>query len=855
MKRISGSKRSTTRFIVESDPHAISKESLNFEIRSSHRRSSADKAVIPKLSIGRVHSHAPPTINFQVEKGRDTGKTPKQTFSKLLQGGNKLSFHDIRKSLNAKSRSMVLEYGLVPETCSQWKSEDVTRFTGEMWQHGSSRVTDTAINIPTEETCEVLWSEANSRAVLCGDLSLAALEDLWPWPWLSPDLNTLDYVSNEVRPTTFSFQEQLHVYPLLPLSHTLQSYIRSVKLLVRPERLRHIEKLLNNFEKTSGQGFQNDIIREFSTVNLSDDSMSMYWLPRLVPSVTQCLTRLEAPLANSAILFSAMWDLWPAREDSQIERAIVIIELVAEFARLVYSERLSVFKDDSGFPLCNHQFRKLFSSSKIPGIPSDATHCFFKTIYEPLKRSTPKHIVVVCRGQMFRLEIILDDFSTVTTQELRESLMEIVTTAEENSSTSVSGVGILTSIDRDEWSETRVHLMTLSENNRDCLQTLEECMFVLTLEHMKSRGTDRLVNEAVFADGCNRWYDKGLSFYMYQNGLLTVNVCSSIVDNSVVNTLLRFIHIRILEDAERWDDEVYRKSGRVSRCVSMEGLFHAKTLSQISELVLVQEEHSELDVPSASQSCTTHLRPLIFDLDDSLVKRILDAEMSFDCLSENLSSSLCQFQGFEIDLLEDRKINIDAFAHLALQLTFLKMYFRPPAVGSKVSIRRFYHAHFETMITTTAESLAWCNEMLKPDASVADKKRLFLEAAKKHAQQLEEVRSGLGCFHHLSALREIAAAAGDHSSVATLDTLSEQPAGSPESLDISCEGCETHDCLSVAVVVPPSVSSYGVGYVLAKSRALFSVCSWKSCPSTCAENFSWSLHTCLEQLQKLLYQS
>ena len=847
--RDTGIIHSTTRFMLDSDTVVGARDKQRFELRSSHRRSSftGGREIAPELSHGHSRD-ADRTIKFEVEKDGKMGKTPKQTLNSICPRSNRISLLDVKKSLELKSQSMIAT-GIPSLTAA---IDQVTRFTGDLSVEGSSGYTDTGIEITLSEIRGLLSTPGTSCHVTCGDCSALNTEGIWPWPWLSPSLNSSKYISSSAEPTTFKFQENLQVYPFLPICDTAHTFIRNVRLFIRPEQFIRVDALLKDFSKRRGHCMQDRIIKEYSNTSFTED-VEMYWLPRLVPSVTKCLTRLEAPLANTAILTPAMWDLWSAKNGSQIDRAVILIQLCAEFARLIYSERLNVFDDESGHVQCMHQFRKIFSSSKIPGIPTDGIHCLFKTMFQAFHRKAPRHIIVICRGQMYYLEIIVDQFNTLSAAELNSNLFTIIKTAEANASIKTPSVGLLTSIDRDLWSETRLHLMELSENNRECLQKLEEAMFVLTLDHVNARGPDRLINEALFADGCNRWYDKGLSFYMYQNGLLTVNVCSSIVDNTIVNELLRFIHIRILEDAEKWDDEAYLKSGLVSRDVSEEVLDRTRTLSQLSLLSLVQEHPSDTSFDSSSSSSGVGVSALIFDTDDAIYNSCLDAKNSFTHLSENLSSAMCQFDGFDIDFLEKQKISIDAFAHLAMQLTFYNMYFRPPAAGSKVSIRRFYHARCDTMITTTDESLAWCRAMRNEGSSFEERKKLFFAAVARHVQRLEEVRDGHGCFHRLSALREIAASSRDLESVEMLDDLFELPAGSAESLDISCEGWDSQGCLSLCVVFPPSISSYGVGYAMAKARALFTVCSWKKNPGTCAENFSHSLHLCLKQLQDFVH--
>ncbi|GFO07734.1 peroxisomal carnitine o-octanoyltransferase-like [Plakobranchus ocellatus] len=804
---------------------------------TSRRRSLSQRTLLPRLSVG-PSAHI---IKFAVENDDFSRKTPKQTLSTLTDDYKLSMRHQELLEGDLKSFESMQMQGAFPSPRA--------RFTGEMWLQNASEIADIEVAKTLELDTNVETSTPIfSHVVTLGDVTPCSYNEMWPWPWLPPTLTSSEYISNSKLPVTFSHQNNLPVVPILPLNDALQTYLGSVRLFLKPDKLAQVERLLESFKESSGKNLQENIITASSSISISNNISCTYWSPNVVA----CLSRLEAPLANSGILAPYMWDLWPERSNSQIDRAVILIQLVSEFARLLYSERLNVFYDELGHPLCNHQFRKLFSSAKIPGIPSDGTHCFFKSVFEPSHQESPKHIIVICRGQMFSLDIILEEFTTLPAKELNMNLQQILSIAEENTLNrqreEYHSIGILSALDRDLWSETRLHLMELSDNNRSCLQKLEEAMFVLSLDHMKVRGPDRLINEALFADGFNRWYDKGLSFYIYQNGLLTINVCSSIVDASIANDLLRFMHLRILEDAEKWDDEALKSSGVMSRCVSNE---ITTCLSSISNLVDQPDDNVDLTFPSVP-SITDHLCILAFDLDDTLKNIINDGMISFTQLSENVSSAMCDFEMFNMSLLIDREIDPDAFAHLAMQLTFYKMYFRPAAVGSKVGIRRFYHSHYDTMITTSEESIAWCRIMFDSSASLSERRKLFSAAVKKHVQTLEQVRSGKGCFSHMSALREAALNSCDPTAADILNDMSDKPGGSPESMEICCECLDPRGSLSVPVVVPQTISSYGVGYALANGKALFTVCSWKDNPGTCAELFARSLWRCLEELQNFL---
>lgn len=680
------------------------------------------------------------------------------------------------------------------------------------------------------------------------------LRDIWPWAWLDPESSAKNlYKSSIYSKITFSNQSKIKSVPLPVLAHSLNWYLQSVKPCVSATTFAVTKKLVNEFASGEGKVYHERLI------NFSE-SPKTTWIKEFLPNYNYCYSRQEAPILNLGIVAPFMYDLWPEREDTQLNRATVLVSLTVEFWQLIREEKLlpiSITKD--GQTACMHEFRKLFSSVKLPGIPRDEIYYCFKTLSEDANEDTPRHIVVLYKGQIFSMEVINKSSICVSSDDIRHRLWSIINSVDEGAVEMGVGIGVLTSMDRSVWSEVRLQLIKYSDNNQACLNEIERAMFVLSLDHMRIANLDRLPHEAVFADGCNRWYDKSLSFYVYKNGLVTVNVNSSILEGSTVAFLLHYIHLRIMEDAEKWDDDVLKSISRHSvepSVVSsrMEELMFkiSSRISLMSDMNLVNEKLNRYSNERSSDDMSASFEPkaLIFDLDESLETVIEDAKITFLEISASLHTAVCKFEGYDRTLFTMKGVNTDAFAHLVIQLTFFRMYFRPASIGSKASLRRFHYGRYEVFRATTSEAVNWCKIMLDPDSDFEDQSYNFWKAERKHVSLLQKAFSGNGSENHLAALRVIAE---DQFSVTPklFEDESFRIAGGCGRFDINTE-CLAVACTSCAVVWPSVPAGYGVGYFVASTKIVFTVSSLSDDRATSAQLFACSLDHTLRELHDFL---
>ncbi|XP_005091614.1 peroxisomal carnitine O-octanoyltransferase [Aplysia californica] len=664
-------------------------------------------------------------------------------------------------------------------------------------------------------------------------------DDVWPWPWLDPKKRSYEvYVDMTVEKVTFSQQSQLRKAKVPLLARTLKRYLESVKPCVLEAQFAATKIIVENFALSAGKKYNEQLLEN---VEGSKD-----WQKTALPNYTHVFSQQEQPLRNISIVLPLMNDLWPAKEGTQLERSTLLIKLTLDFWKLLREQHLRPLTGDDKAYVCMHSFRKLFSSCRIPGIPEDGIAATFRCTGDI--EETPKHFVVICRGNFFIVDGVDEDGRVIGINVIRQSLEEMVRSMESGLIDEAPGIGVLTSANKNKWSWARDVLMSISEDNAGNLQLIEQAIFVISLDHLNANPS-KISHEAVFADGCNRWYDKGLSFYVYANGLVTASVNRLLQDGLAVAALLDYIHLRVMEDAEKWDDDV---AISISQCALSSPGFLTDTddfflklgarASEISNLAWTSEQSSS--VRTSTSSFLGGPRVLVFDINDFIEGEIETAKRTFASLQAALCSAECTYDRLEKNLLQKRGIHPDAFAHLVMHLTYFRMYFRLGAIGTRVHLRRLYHGRYELMRSATPQILAWCKVMMSPDADQALKASAFWVAEKQHEQIYEENVSGQGIENHLTSLKLI----GDLMDGAVPELFRDESyllSGGDERFPVFAESLGDN-FLSVPVVVPTHTKGYGVGYTVVNGRISFHVTSWNDEPSTSADLFAASLYRTLE---------
>ena len=167
---------------------------------------------------------------------------------------------------------------------------------------------------------------------------------------------------------------------------------------------------------------------------------------------------------------------------------------------------------------------RVFGVTRLPQIPVDAL------VHSPHPHPA-SHIIVIAKDHFYKVDVVAGE-TGVDLKTLEARIWEV---AEDAASRPVgTGVGACSGDARDSWTTHREHLLTLDPLNRATMSTIEDSLFVLSLDAhtlksdvytssspvTKTPDLDAHIRNACAAGGkgLNRWWDKAVSIHVESNG-------------------------------------------------------------------------------------------------------------------------------------------------------------------------------------------------------------------------------------------------------------------------------------------------------------------------------------------------
>lgn len=176
------------------------------------------------------------------------------------------------------------------------------------------------------------------------------------------------------------------------------------------------------------------------------------------------------------------------------------------------------------------QYHNLFNTTRLPKTTKDE-------IYQDV---SGKHIIVMRKGHFYSFDVMDENGYIYEPKTIANSLKSIL---EDNITSNENPIGILTTTERNLWSDTRTHLLQIG--NQETLQKIDSAVFVMILDDI-CIGSDynKLIETYLHADGTNRWFDKSFSLIVTQDGYAGINFEHSWGDGVAV---LRFLKVNDIE--------------------------------------------------------------------------------------------------------------------------------------------------------------------------------------------------------------------------------------------------------------------------------------------------------------------
>ncbi|KXS10143.1 hypothetical protein M427DRAFT_62879 [Gonapodya prolifera JEL478] len=397
------------------------------------------------------------------------------------------------------------------------------------------------------------------------------------------------------------------------------------------------------------------------------------------------------------------------RRKTQSLRAATIVSAAFEFRNRLYGGKLPP-DTMRNVPLCPHQYRYLFNSCRIPAIPSDYVTCS-----EP---DLNTHIAVARRNAFWTFDMMVEDGNggkrQLTTHEVAHQLTRIMEETDELLSEDPDAflpIGILTSDDRDNWTANHAVLVSSHPSHGEHLKAIESSVFMICLDDDTPVTNDEVARLMWHGRGDNRWFDKTCQFIVAANGKAGFLGEHSMMDATPTGTLGEF----------------------VCETIAKNGLDFKSP-------------------PPAVKPVLPEPTLLKFQRSASLDHLISDASVTFHTLTNRHGLATLRYLRYGKDTVKKFKVSPDAYAQMAIQLAYYRMFGNWVAVYETAGMRRYAWGRTETCRSVSTESVEFIKNWDSED-DIFEKARLLITACQSQSSYMASCQSGKGIDRHLLGLR------------------------------------------------------------------------------------------------------
>ncbi|CAB3226853.1 unnamed protein product [Arctia plantaginis] len=482
---------------------------------------------------------------------------------------------------------------------------------------------------------------------------------------------------------------------------------------------------------------------------------------------------------------------------------------------------------EKGQPLCMEQFYRLLGVCRIPEVGKDRLEL---PAVKSGKEEQEELVVVACRNYFYPIPVKAVDRGRITPGEIQAQLLHAMVDAA--GAPPAPRIGLLTSMNRDQWARAREHLIK-DEMNRMNLELISRALCILCLDEAGGdrADTDPETNAMLRAmhgagtrhHSANRWFDKTVQLIISSDG--TVGMC-------------------------------YEHS-------SAEGV----AVVRLAERALARAEVA--DRPAPPPALLPAPQAMKWNIVPEVQRTIEHAARELDRAISDLDFKVYTYRGYGREFMKSCRTSPDVYIQLAIQYAYYKMYGYLVTTYESASLRRFRQGRVDNIRSAHGAALAWAAAMCTADASPLNdgtdegqkkvsfnlygeqkKIELFEEAARKQTSIMEANILGKGIDNHLLGLREMARETLGELPPVFCDTAYKQMFEfkmSTSQVTTTTDGT----FMGYGAVCP---DGYGCCYNPKKDSIIFCIASFTSSPVTNTEAYRQSLEEALDSM-KLMFQA
>ncbi|EDO14510.1 hypothetical protein Kpol_286p3 [Vanderwaltozyma polyspora DSM 70294] len=520
--------------------------------------------------------------------------------------------------------------------------------------------------------------------------------------------------SSNFKGLTFQNQSKLPDLPIPELNQTIETYLKSIKPYCYNNPNLYNEQVLkcNDLKNNLGPILQQRLIQyQKNENNLNKNHcLNRNWLQKfwdnevyleyndpVVPYVSYFFSHKDLPVSHSKI------------GNDYLMKSTAIISIIVKFIEALKIEAIppEVIK---GTPFCMNSFNLMFNNSRAPDLENNTDTNIFYSIYEN------NFIVVAYKNNFYK--VLTHDQETLkpySPNQIYKQLYNIITS--KRAPLNTNGIGILTTLPRDQWRETYSKLIQNPES-KEALETIHKASFMLCLDADTTTITlEEKARNSWYGDGTNRFFDKPLQFFVTANGSSGFLGEHSKMDG----TPNLFLNNYMCQEMLKLNPNE----------------FVAEVLNNETSVEVAKPEKLEfLITPEINQTIKT-------------------ATTVFTNLMKEHDVKVWHYNKYGKNLIKKHKMSPDAFIHQIIQLAVFKYFGKQLPTYEAASTRKFFKGRTETGRSVSMESFDFVRKWQDDKVSLEEKVEYLRRSAKAHATYLGMASNGQAIDRHFYGLKNM----------------------------------------------------------------------------------------------------
>ena len=533
--------------------------------------------------------------------------------------------------------------------------------------------------------------------------------------WLTSRKNALIF-SGDYRehlhlenPDSNLYKNQLNL-PSLPIATLEQSakiYLQSIEPLTTSKQYLATKAAVNEFLKAGGRGQELQKRLEKRASELPNSSWLQEWWNK------GSYLEYREPVVIFVSYFFHFADLPMGYRGNQITRAAALLQGALKYRQMICQE-----KDMNTGAICATPFKYLFNSCRVPVAGSD------QSVIYPASDSRNNHVVVIHKRQFFSFVATENETKQWEPKSLKELTRQLQTVRQlAYSGMDAPAVGGFCGGHRDAWSTAREQM--IQDGNQSFLEAVQSAILIVCLDDKKP-STREEVGRALWHGDCrDRWYDKTVELVIFGNGKAGLMGEHSQFDGQVSVGLADYClkyEREVIQNVHEWGTT---------------NASNASNVSIVNHSIVPPTPLSTLIAWSSASKW--NLNNIMNEFHDLVTRH-------------DLSTVTFRMGGKK--MIKKFKISPDAFAQLAVQLAYYRMFGTTRATYEPLSMRAFRHGRTETVRVVSNASKAWCESMDVTSTSSNQKLHLLRQAGNAHVTYIKTAAKGNACDRHLWGLRK-----------------------------------------------------------------------------------------------------